>query len=280
MSVVTITRAVLKHERALVVTVLVAVCVLSWAYLFQGAGMGMSLADMMAWPVTQPISMSAPMPGHMAGIGWSVAKELLILAMWWVMMIAMMVPSAAPAILLYARVSGWARQDAMAAGALPVMIFAVGYLLSWLGFSIMATAAQFGLERLGLIQAMAMTSTSAILSAIFLLLAGLYQFSSLKSVCLDHCRAPVNFLVAHWRPGQLGALRMGMRHGFYCVGCCWTLMALLFVGGVMNLVWIVGLASLVLMEKAAPYGGRLGQIAGGIMISIGTFLLLTSILGG
>ena len=276
MSVVSATQTALKHERTVIVTALVAVCVLSWAYLFHGAGMDMPLIDMTAWPTTQ-----SRMPGHMAKMGWSVANALMMLAMWWVMMVAMMVPSAAPTILLYARVCGHAVEKGIAtAPVAPVTFFASGYLVSWLGFSVAATATQAALERLGLMNAMAMTSTSTILSAAFLLAAGFYQFSALKTACLDHCRAPVGFLVAHWRRGSWGALRMGVRHGLYCIGCCWSLMALLFVGGVMNLIWIVGLAALVLVEKVAPYGGLLGRLAGGLMISAGTILLLQAIFGG
>jgi len=277
MTIVSVTRSVLKYERTVVFTALATVSALSWAYLLHGAGMGMSLAAMTAWPVTAAM----PMTAHMAVMEWSVAHAVLMLVMWWVMMIAMMVPSAAPAILLFAQVTGQMKCDAAESGIVaPAAFFAAGYLVSWLGFSLAATSIQAGLEQIGLMNAMAMTSTSTVLSSGFLLMAGLYQFSAVKTACLDHCRTPVGFLVAHWRPGRFGALRMGARHGVYCIGCCWTLMALLFVGGIMNLIWIAGMSGLVLVEKVMPHGGLLGRAVGGFMISAGTVLLLQSILGG
>ena len=203
-----------------------------------------------------------------------------MLAMWWVMMIAMMVPSAAPMILLYARVSRHNQKAAVQDPAdgpvlVPTAVFLAGYLLSWLLFSLVATALQWALEQAGLVHGMMMWSNSHTLSGVFLLAAGAYQLSPLKNTCLTHCRSPVSYLSAHWRKGRLGALRMGLAHGLYCVGCCWFLMLLLFVGGIMNLVWIAGLAIVVLLEKLMPQGGAIARIFGALMLASGAYLLLS-----
>jgi predicted metal-binding membrane protein len=151
-------------------------------------------------------------------------------------------------------------------------IFLGGYLLVWTGFSLVAALAQWGLERVGLLS-MAMASTSAVFGGVILLAAGLYQFTPVKNACLRYCQNPVLFLSQHWRPGALGALRMGLRHGSYCLGCCWFLMALLFVSGVMNLIWIAGIALYVAGEKLLPLGHRLSRAAGLGLIVSGTIVL-------
>jgi predicted metal-binding membrane protein len=195
--------------------------------------------------------------------------------MWWVMMIAMMSPSAAPAILLYARVHRHALAQGQDQGQLaPTGAFAAGYLLVWLSFSMLAAALYWAFERAGLVSTMTMGSQSRWLSAGVLIAAGLYQLSSFKNLCLSHCRAPAAFLSSHWRPGGLGAVCLGVLHGAYCVGCCWLLMALLFVGGVMNLIWIAALTLLVLIEKAFPAGRWVGRGAGVTLILWGGATLL------
>ncbi len=268
----------LRKDRAIVATGRVATTLLAWLYLLTGAGTSMSPAAMtslkvlgrMAMPMSTPMSTPMPMSG---GAGWSASYWLIMLAMWWVMMIAMMLPSAAPAVLLYARVRRHGREDETASAA-PTAAFVLGYLVAWLAFSAAATALQAGLEKIGLIDRMMMWSTDRTLTAAFLLAAGIFQLSPLKSVCLEHCRTPVEFLTRHWRQGRLGALRMGLQHGAYCVGCCWLLMALLFAGGVMNLIWIAGLTILVLVEKLAPHGGRTAKAIGLLLIVAGTYVLL------
>jgi predicted metal-binding membrane protein len=136
----------------------------------------------------------------------------------------------------------------------------------WLLFSVAAATVQGLLQPAGLVSGMMLWSKTAALSASVLAAAGLYQLSPLKQACLRHCRGPAQFLVTHWRPGRIGALLLGMRHGAYCVGCCWLLMALLFVGGVMNLVWIVALALFVLVEKLAPSGATIGRWSGALLL--------------
>jgi predicted metal-binding membrane protein len=204
---------------------------------------------------------------------WSAGAWALIVAMWWVMMIAMMTPSAAPTILLYARVHRHAAAQEAAQKLAPTGAFAAGYLLVWLAFAIAAAALHWTLEQTGLVSAM-MGSQSRWLSGGVLIAAGLYQLSPLKGLCLAHCRAPASFLSQHWRPGAAGAVRLGAMHGAYCVGCCWVLMALLFVGGVMNLVWIAALAVLVLAEKLAPRGDWIGRGVGVVLLAWGVATLV------
>jgi predicted metal-binding membrane protein len=182
----------------------------------------------------------------------------------------MMLPSAAPMILLYARVA----RGQGAAGVLPpTFVFAGAYVAVWTAFSILATAAQWGLSESGLIGD-AMRLNDRTLGGALLIGAGLFQLTPLKRLCLEHCRGPVAFLTLHWRPGFWGALRMGLHHGAFCVGCCWFIMALLFVGGVMNLVWVVAIAVFVLAEKVLRFGPRIGQAAGALAIAAGAYLIV------
>ena len=266
----TATEALLRRDRLIVTACLAVICLLSWYYLLTGAGTGMSTMAMTTWQFPPPVY------GSSGASHWPAQYWWIMIAMWWVMMIAMMVPSAAPMILLYARVKRHSqKRDGIAGGTIPTAIFLTGYLLAWLVFSLVATALQWALEQLGLVHGMMMWSNSPVLSGVFLLAAGIYQFSPLKSVCLTHCRGPASFLTQHWRKGPLGALRMGLEHGLYCVGCCWFLMLLLFVGGIMNLVWIAGLAIFVLLEKLLPQGAQVARCSGGLMLLAGSYLLLT-----
>jgi predicted metal-binding membrane protein len=207
------------------------------------------------------------MPMDSGVMAWSLSAWLVILAMWWVMMIAMMVPSAAPTILLYNTVYRNSHARDGAALAASSGAFVLGYLSIWLGFSMLATVLQWLFTRAGILAGMTMSSTSAYLSAAVLLAAGLYQFTPFKDMCLRQCRDPAGFLSRHWRPGPTGALRLGAIHGAYCLGCCWLLMALLFVGGVMNPIWIAALAVLVLAEKLLP-GGRWIGLATGLVLCL------------
>lgn len=204
-----------------------------------------------------------------------------LVGMWWLMMVAMMAPAATPVVLLYARVqrhalAGPGAIPAAAGPGLPVSVaaFALGYATAWLGFSVAAAAAQLLLHQSRLLSPATMGSGYAWLSAALLVSAGLYQLSPLKGACLAQCRAPAVFLTRHWRPGATGAFRLGLLHGAYCVGCCWLLMALLFVGGVMNPWWIVALALAVLAEKYLPGGRWLGQAAGVVLVAWGVALLV------
>jgi predicted metal-binding membrane protein len=236
----------LRHDRLIVAIGIATVVAFSWGYLLAGAGIDMSMADM-------PMD---PEP-------WSPAQALLMFAMWWVMMIAMMVPSAAPVILLFAVIKR--RQAATENPVFASWLFLAGYLVIWASFSLVAVSAQWALEQSALLSGM-MASTSSLLAGAILLAAGLYQFTPIKRACLHYCQSPVLFLSRYWRPGATGALRMGFRHGSYCVGCCWFLMALLFVVGVMNLAWIAAVAIYVALEKLLPHGQWISRAAGVVLI--------------
>jgi predicted metal-binding membrane protein len=187
------------------------------------------------------------------------------------MMIGMMLPSAAPMILTFATVN--ASRRARAQPWVPTALFAEGYVLAWGGFSIAATLAQWGLESVALVSPMAMSVTSARLGGVLFLAAGLYQLTPLKRACLIACRSPFDFVVNRWRDGAAGALRMGLEHGLSCLGCCWVLMALLFVFGAMNLVWVALLAVAVLVEKLLPFGEWTARIGGLLLMGWGLWLL-------
>jgi len=190
--------------------------------------------------------------------------------MWAVMMVAMMLPSAAPMILLFAAITR--RNRAKGHVMAPTGVFAGGYLVAWAGFSLAATGLQWGFDSLALLSPM-MVSTSAVLSGAILIAAGLYQWTPLKHACLAHCRSPLYFLGHHWRKGTGGAFVMGIHHGFYCVGCCWVMMALLFVGGVMNLLLIAAIALVILIEKVAPRGDVVGRVGGVVLVLLGLYLV-------
>jgi predicted metal-binding membrane protein len=197
---------------------------------------------------------------------WGLASTLAVFAMWALMMAAMMLPSALPMILTFVHLS--ARSGAHARGR----AFVAAYIIVWSAFSLAATALQWALQAIGWVDAMA-ASTSATLTALVLLIAGIYQFSPLKRVCLSSCRTPFGFLMGEWRAGRAGAFVMGLRHGLLCVGCCWALMALLFVGGVMNLAWIAALSIVVAIEKLAPRGERIAVVLGVGLIAAGVIKL-------
>jgi len=246
------------------VAALALLFLLSGWYVLDGAGTGMSTLAMTTWQFPPPLHGGA-------GEAWSWRHALVMLGMWWVMMVAMMIPSAAPTILLYARV----HRHHQPGGAPPhVLAFLSGYLLAWLAFSAAATLLHALLERGGLVHAMLMWSNSLTLTGVLLIVAGAWQLTPLKHTCLSHCRSPAAWLSQAWLDGARGALRMGMRHGFFCVGCCWSLMLLLFAGGVMNLVWIAGLAILVMLEKLLPRGEQVARMCGAVLLVAGCAMLL------
>ena len=197
---------------------------------------------------------------------WSLANWLAVFAMWSVMMAAMMLPSATPIVLTFSALNRKRGEN------LRSLSFAVGYLVLWTFFGALAVAAQWAFQRAGLLSPM-IVSNSAWLTAILLLIAGVFQFTPLKHACLRACRSPLGFLMSEWQEGLAGAWRMGLRHGLYCLGCCWALMALLFVGGVMNVLWIAALAALVAIEKLAPRGEQVAQLLGFLLIGAGILTL-------
>lgn len=303
--------SVLKRDRLVVVGGLAGVIVLAWIYILLGAGMDMSAIEMTSMSTPADLGTATEMPADMASdmtgqdsaltsdgsaamdsdggamsgvmdmamsamqpMAWTAGTAALMFFMWWIMMVAMMLPSAAPMILLFAAVNR--KQRDKGSPYAPTGIFAVGYLAVWGIFSLLATAAQWGLESSEFLSSM-MVGTSVVLGAVLLIAAGVWQLTPLKHACLKHCRSPIHFLSHHWRKGRLGAFRMGVEHGAFCLGCCWFLMALLFYGGVMNLYWIVGLALFVLLEKVLPGGHRLGGVAGVGLVAWGGLLLVGSL---
>ena len=201
---------------------------------------------------------------------WGPVDLTLTFIMWSVMMVAMMIPSAAPMILLFTRINRQRREREDP--TLSTAAFVAGYLLVWTAFSAMATLAQWGLHSAALLSPV-MTANSTLLGGALLIVAGAFQWTPWKRACLVHCRSPMHFFMSRWDARAVGAFRMGVRHGAYCVGCCWVLMLLLFVAGVMNLLWVAILAAFVLLEKVLPRGGLLGRLAGVLLIVLGLGLL-------
>jgi predicted metal-binding membrane protein len=264
--------AVLKRDNLIVGSALFLLTLLAWAsVLWFAAQMKASATDMSDMPGMAGMNMSGAMaPGFWPG---GPAHFLFMFAMWSVMMIGMMTPSASPMILIYGQVARQARtlgRDFASAGW-----FATGYLLGWTLFALVATTVQYGLDRVALLTPM-MASANRFFGAAVLIAAGLYQWTPLKDSCLTQCRAPLSFVQRHggFRSGILGSLRLGALHGAYCIGCCWALMALLFVIGVMNLFWIAALMILVLLEKILPGGRMLGRLAGLAAVVGGVWLLV------
>jgi predicted metal-binding membrane protein len=250
--------ALLRHDRTLVLAGLVAVVVLSWVWLLTGAGLKMDEMDMGGGQI---MLMAPP---------WTIQYAATIFLMWVIMMAAMMLPSAAPAILLVIALS---KQRGGPHAERASAEFAFGYVAVWGAFSLIATGLQWGLDRPGLLSGN-MASGSVVLAAMLLFAAGVYQLTPWKQACLRHCRSPMEFLTRYWRQGPFGPMRAGARHGAFCLGCCGMLMALLFVDGLMNLVWIAGLALLVLIEKLFPFGPRVAQLTGVALIGWGAFVLV------
>jgi predicted metal-binding membrane protein len=257
---------VLRRDRVILVAALAMVVAIAWVWVVVGAGTGMSTIGM-----TRRSGMPQGTSMIMEPAVWNLGYAGLMFAMWWVMMVAMMLPSATPMLLLFARVNR--QQQARERPYVPTGVFAAGYLLAWGGFSVLATALQWALEQAGLLSPM-MVTTSYWLGGGILLAAGLWQLTPIKGVCLRHCRSPLGFLMQGWRPGRVGALRMGLEHGTYCLGCCWFLMGLLFFGGIMNLFWIAGLAGFVLLEKTIPLGPWFGRAAGLAAAAGGVWMLV------
>lgn len=244
--------------------------------LWVATGLALAIALAWAWLVPAARDMYGEMNGLSAWMmvaSWDARYFLLIFAMWAVMMTGMMLPSAAPTLLLFGRVVRSSPTPDAAVSR--VYAFAAGYLVAWIGFSLVATALQWGLSEANLLSTM-MSPYSAAFAGWLLILAGVYQLTPLKGSCLARCRAPAAFIATHFRPGRRGALRMGWEHGLFCLGCCWGLMLLLFAGGVMNLTCIAAITIFVLLEKLAPFGAQGGRLSGALLMLGGAWLLLRS----
>jgi predicted metal-binding membrane protein len=252
----TLLESALRTERISAVVLLVMLPVFSWI-----------------WIVAMARDMYGPMTGAsawMMTLHWDVPHLLLLWAMWAVMMTAMMLPSASSLILLYGVT---ARRSPQRTATRQTYALAGGYLVAWAAFSVGATALQRALASSLLVSPM-MEAVNSRVSATLLLLAGLYQWTPLKHACLRQCRSRIGFLMGRWRPGSSGAFRMGLVHGASCVGCCWALMLLLFAGGVMNVLIIVGLTAFVTFEKLAPRGHHGARIAGALMVAAALWMLV------
>jgi predicted metal-binding membrane protein len=253
--------AVLRRDRAVILAGIATVTLAAWAYLVHLA------REMGTMDRTGAMGMAPDMVmPHLQS--WDAVELLLLFVMWAVMMVAMMLPSAAPLVLMFARAN---RQKGGSGVVGSAGILLLGYLLVWIGFSAVATLAQWRLHAAAVLSP-TMASTSSILGGVLLVAAGVFQFTPLKRACLVRCRSPLHFLMSDWREGQLGAFVMGLKHGAYCVGCCWMLMALLFVAGVMNLFWVAAIAVFVLVEKVSPKGDLIGRFAGAALIVAGIAL--------
>jgi len=250
------------RERVIIWGGIVAVTGLAWLYLIALArgmsaqGVGGGMVDM---PGMRPLL--AP---------WTTTDVLFTVWMWAAMMVGMMLPAAAPMIALFAALNQRRRSEASV--AVPTGIFVLGYLLVWTAFSVGAALVQWALHTMALLSP-AMATTSPRIGGAILIAAGVYQLTPLKTVCLTHCRSPLGFLMTGWHEGRGGALWMGVHHGVYCLGCCWVLMGLLFVTGVMNLLWVAVIAAFVLAEKVGPAGVLIGRVASALMILAGLILL-------
>ncbi|UWQ77936.1 DUF2182 domain-containing protein [Leisingera sp. S132] len=258
-----------RNDRMVVLAAVAFVVLLSGLCTVFGAGMDMTAVEMtrMARPIGEPMAMGAGTP-------WTAGYAMLIFVMWWVMMIAMMTPSAAPVLLLFTAI----KKSGSRAGRAPLLslLFLSGYLLAWAFFSAAATALQWRLETMGLSDGPMMSLSSRTLGGALLLAAGAYQFTPYKHACLSHCRLPVQFLTRHNRTGLAGAVLMGAHHGTFCLGCCWALMLLLFAGGIMNLHWIAGLALFVLAEKTLPWPRFLTAGSGALLLLAGSYVIVTA----
>jgi predicted metal-binding membrane protein len=255
----------LKRDRLVVMIGLALVVFVAATYTVAGIGMNMSALTM--------TRMAIEMPGMaMQRAHWSIGYGLLIFLMWWVMMVAMMVPSAAPLVLIHAAIGR--KQEKAGQPLAATALFVAGYLAIWAVFSLIATALQWGLESVGILTGM-MEIASPTIAGLILIAAGLYQLTPFKYACLKHCQSPLTFILHHWRSGRAGAFGMGIKHGGYCLGCCWFLMVLLFVGGIMNLIWIAGIALYVGIEKFAA-GHRWLTVATGVVLTVAGLQLITS----
>ena len=284
------------REQHVILAAVLGIAAIAWLYLLTmpGGVPGMDMptmhdnASMSGMPVTAPsmdgmpsqpsmTDMATPapsMPGMampLAPRRWDVTRVALTFAMWWVMMLGMMLPSAAPMILTFATLNRNRRSRGQT--YVPTAIFVLGYLLAWGAFSVAATVAQWALDNVALLSPM-LTIASPRIGGSMLILIGLYQFTPWKHTCLRHCRSPFAFLLNRWRDGPGGALQMGIEHGAWCLGCCWVLMALLFVAGVMNLLWVAALAVFVLAEKLLPGGPWIARAGGLAIVGFGVSLLV------
>jgi predicted metal-binding membrane protein len=265
-------RRLLRRDRIIISLALTLLTALAWSYLlWLSADMDMSGMDMTGFRMI-PSGIWLMMPAHAP---WQGVEVGFVFAMWVVMMVGMMTPSAVPMILMYDRLGR--QTEAQGTPLASTVWFGVGYFLVWAAFSLLATLVHLALDRSALLVS-AMVGTSNVLAALSFIAAGSYQWTRLKAICLAQCRTPFAFLIRNggFRHDAVGCVMLGLRHGAYCIGCCWALMTLLFVDGVdgmMNIRWVLLLALVVLLEKVTPFGRQLSLLAGIVLIALGAWLL-------
>ena len=263
---------VLKRDRWIVACCLIVLAGLSWAYLVYMARV-MSAMPSMSGGAGSAMDMAAMAHSQ----PWTAADFIMTALMWAVMMVAMMVPAAAPMVLLFATFNR--QRKAQERPFVSTGVFLTGYFVVWWGFAILATAAQWGLHQAAMLSSM-MGKVAPLVGGGILIAAGAFQWTPLKEVCLKHCRSPLDHLRSHWRDGRLGALMMGVEHGAFCLGCCWFLMALMFVVGVMNLAWMAGLTVFILLEKIIPqrqWGRLVGWSSGAALVVMGAWMAFAAL---
>jgi predicted metal-binding membrane protein len=259
-----------RRDRVLISTCLAVITALAWVYLVH---LERQMSSSMEYD-----TMMAKM-GMTKEMSWTAADVFFTFAMWAVMMVGMMAGTAAPVLLLFAAArAGRSGRSLKGDGGvrLAVLMFGLGYITVWIGFSLCAALAQWALHQTAMLSP-AMAASSPYLAGAILIVAGAYQLTPWKGACLAQCRSPLGFLMTNWRDGRLGALQMGVRHGVYCLGCCWALMCVLFAVGVMNLVWVAALTGFVLLEKIGPAGAIVARVAGAAMVLVGVFLIAAKV---
>ncbi len=245
-----------RRDRAVVFSVLAVLSLTAWIFLAY-----------QAWGMSHMDQATVLMPDtHL----WRFTDLFCLFVMWAVMMVAMMVPSAAPMVLMFTSVNRKRRENE--SPFVPTWIFLSGYLFVWTIFSVLATLGQWGLHSLAILSPM-MENTNSLFGGLLLISAGIFQLTPLKNACLKHCQSPLDFIMTRWREGRWGAFVMGLKHGIFCTGCCWMLMALLFVVGVMNLFWVAFLSIFVLIEKIAAKGLWIHRISGALLMVGGIFMI-------
>ena len=266
-------------QRDKIITIIAIAILVGATFTYTVLGVGMNMSAIQMTPGLGQSQMSMPNMSAMKNMAaspavWTFNYSVLMFFMWWTMMIAMMLPSASPMILLYTALIR--RTKKTKSIIRQVTSFICGYLLAWAAFSLFAAALQSQLELRDWMSPMMMEATNIYLAAGILIAAGVYQLTPLKTVCLEKCRQPASFLANYKNTWVNSPLRIGLVHGFYCVGCCWFLMGLLFFGGIMNLYWIVGLIIFVAIEKLHEKGIIFGKILGGGAIVSGIAFLINS----
>jgi predicted metal-binding membrane protein len=250
----------LKRDRSIIISGLFFIALLSWLYIIY-------LHKQMVYMDMDAIFFAMPMTPV-----WTSVDFILLFLMWLVMMIAMMTPSVSPLVLIFARINRQRKQQAHP--FVNAAFLMGGYFSAWAIFSLVATGLQWLLQQASLLSP-DMITTSKIFGGIVLIASGIFQFTPLKQACLGHCRSPLDFVLQHWKEGKRGALKMGIENGFYCLGCCWMLMVLLFVTGIMNLLWVSIIALFVLVEKIFSQIKWVPYVAGAFLILYGILILIT-----